>query len=100
MADPDRTNTKSGSSDAVRAKPLERHARHYETEPEYLIFSVEGYLYRVPVDRLQESAYFRDMLESTNTGIVGEGKSDEHPITLAGLSNFEMENFLDVKKAK
>lgn len=66
----------------------------------FLSAKIEGYLYRVPVNRLQESAYFRDMLESPSTGIAGEGKSDEHPITLAGLSTFEMESFMDVLKAK
>ncbi|KAG8946615.1 hypothetical protein FRC04_011509 [Tulasnella sp. 424] len=39
------------------------------------------------------------MLESTNTGEAGEGKSDEHPIILNGVSSFEMESFMDVIQA-
>lgn len=61
---------------------------------------VEGYLYRVPVGRLKESEHFKSMLESAHMGGDGEGRSDEHPITLEGISNFEMESFMDVIQAK
>ncbi|KAG9012548.1 hypothetical protein FRB90_006651, partial [Tulasnella sp. 427] len=40
------------------------------------------------------------MLESAHTGGDGEGQSDEHPIALEGISNFEMESFMDVIQAK
>lgn len=86
------------SRSKVTADPVKRHARHYETN--YLIFLVEGYLYRVPVGRLKESEHFKTMLESAHTGGDGEGQSDEHPITLEGISNFEMESFMDVIQVK
>ncbi|KAG8944121.1 hypothetical protein FRC04_002159 [Tulasnella sp. 424] len=40
------------------------------------------------------------MLDSADTGSVGEGQSDEHPIILEGISNFEMESFMDAIQAR
>ncbi|KAG9015662.1 hypothetical protein FRB90_004582, partial [Tulasnella sp. 427] len=40
------------------------------------------------------------MLESAHTGGDGEGQSDDHPIALEGILNFEMESFMDVIQAR
>lgn len=61
---------------------------------------VEDYLYRIPVSRLRESQYFKDMLDSVHTGAENEGGSDDYPIELKGISNFEMESFLDANSAR
>ncbi|KAG8949670.1 hypothetical protein FRC04_008416 [Tulasnella sp. 424] len=61
----------------------------------YLVFLVEDILFHVPLRRLKQSQYFRDMIEETHTGLESEGKSNEHPIFLSGISAFEMTSFLD-----
>ncbi|KAG8895011.1 hypothetical protein FRC00_008148, partial [Tulasnella sp. 408] len=51
-------------------------------------------IFLIPLRLLQQSQYFRDMIGAANTGSEGEGKSDEHPIRLDGISAFEMRSFL------
>ncbi|KAG8914584.1 hypothetical protein FRC01_004001 [Tulasnella sp. 417] len=62
----------------------------------YLIFLVDDTLFHIPLRRLSQSQYFRDMIGEAYIGSEGEGKSDEHPICLGGISAFEMESFLKV----
>ncbi|KAG8944123.1 hypothetical protein FRC04_002161 [Tulasnella sp. 424] len=40
------------------------------------------------------------MLDSVHTGAENEGGSDDYPIELKGISNFEMESFLDANSAR
>lgn len=61
---------------------------------------MEKYLFRIPVDVLRASEYFRDMLDSKHVGESGEGQSDEHPIVLEGITAREFKNFLDVLCAR
>ncbi|KAG8912375.1 hypothetical protein FRC01_005131, partial [Tulasnella sp. 417] len=65
----------------------------------YLVFLVEDTLFHLPLRRLNQSQYFRDMMEEKNTGLEGEGNSDEKPIFLSGISAFEMASFLDATDA-
>ncbi|KIO33638.1 hypothetical protein M407DRAFT_17599 [Tulasnella calospora MUT 4182] len=62
----------------------------------YLVFLVEDIIFQVPRRRLKQSRYFQDMLEDAHTGAGSEGKDNEHPISLGGISAFEMTSFLDV----
>ncbi|KAG8959707.1 hypothetical protein FRC00_001321 [Tulasnella sp. 408] len=57
---------------------------------------VEDTIFHIPVRRLKQSQYFRDMIDDMHTGNESEGKSDDHPIVLGGISAFEMASFLDV----
>ncbi|KAG9031483.1 hypothetical protein FS837_002973, partial [Tulasnella sp. UAMH 9824] len=61
---------------------------------------VDGYLFQLPVRRLEQSKHFQDMLGSEHLGDSVEGKSDEHPIVLEGITSFEMESFVDVLDAR
>ncbi|KAG8959708.1 hypothetical protein FRC00_001322 [Tulasnella sp. 408] len=63
------------------------------------ISQVEDIIFHVPTRRLKESPYFRDMIDEAHTGLESEGKSNEHPIVLSGISAFEMTSFLDVLEA-
>ncbi|KAG9041476.1 hypothetical protein FS837_012199 [Tulasnella sp. UAMH 9824] len=65
----------------------------------YLVFLVEDILFQLPLRRLKQSQYFRDMIEETHTGLEGEGNSDEKPILLRGITLFEMISFLDATEA-
>lgn len=60
----------------------------------YLIFLVDDTLFQIPLRHLRQSQFFRDMINEVHTGSEGEGKSDELPIYLSGISAFEMESFL------
>lgn len=62
-------------------------------------YQVEDMIFQVPMRRLKQSQYFRDMLEDAHTGLGSEGKDNEHPISLSGISAFEMTSFLDVLEA-
>ncbi|KAG8909856.1 hypothetical protein FRC01_006684 [Tulasnella sp. 417] len=86
------------SSDSVKPAPLTRHPRCYGSE--HLTFAVDGYLFQLPVRRLKESKYFQDMLDSEHLGGSAEGKSDENPITLGGITEFEMESFVHILDAR
>ncbi|KAG8921007.1 hypothetical protein FRC01_000490 [Tulasnella sp. 417] len=79
-------------------RALARHPRYYGSE--HLTFAVDGYLFQLPVRRLKESKYFQDMLGSEHLGESVEGRSDEHPIALGGITSFEMESFVDVLDAR
>ncbi|KAG8928401.1 hypothetical protein FRC00_001761 [Tulasnella sp. 408] len=71
-----------------------KHPRHGDAS--YLVFLVEDTIFHIPVRRLKQSQYFRDMLDDMHTGKESEGKSDDHPIVLGGISAFEIASFLDV----
>ncbi|KIO22956.1 hypothetical protein M407DRAFT_114204 [Tulasnella calospora MUT 4182] len=86
------------SDDKIERTPLSRHPRYYGSE--HLTFAVDGYLFQLPVRRLQESKYFQDMLGSEHLGGSAEGKSDEHPIALGSITSFEMESFVDILDAR
>ncbi|KAG9036704.1 hypothetical protein FS837_001609, partial [Tulasnella sp. UAMH 9824] len=60
---------------------------------------VEDMIFHVPNRRLKQSQFFREMLEGTHTGLELEGKDNEHPISLGGISAFEMASFLDVTQS-
>lgn len=40
------------------------------------------------------------MIDESHTGTEGEGKSDENPIGLGGITAFEMASFLDALDAQ
>ncbi|KAG8946676.1 hypothetical protein FRC00_009463 [Tulasnella sp. 408] len=61
---------------------------------------VEDNLFQIPTRRLRESQYFSDMMDGSHIGSEGEGKSDENPICLGGVTAFEMESFLDALDAR
>lgn len=61
---------------------------------------VEDYLSRIPISPLRESSYFKEMLDSSHIRFTKQGTSDDCPIELSGVSNFEMETFLDVNSAR
>lgn len=63
--------------------------------PKFL-WQVEKYLFRIPVNDLRLSEYFRDMLDSSHVGNEAEGKSDDQPIVLNGITGQEMWHFLEV----
>ncbi|KIO22953.1 hypothetical protein M407DRAFT_27523 [Tulasnella calospora MUT 4182] len=86
------------SNDDIQRTPLSRHPLYYDSD--YLTFAVDGYLFKLPVRRLKESKYFQDMLGSEHLGGSVEGKSDEHPITLGGITSFEMESFVGILDAR
>ncbi|KIO33641.1 hypothetical protein M407DRAFT_17604 [Tulasnella calospora MUT 4182] len=65
----------------------------------YMVFLVEDILFHVPLRRLKQSQFFREMIEETHTGLESEGKSNENPIFLSGISVFEMTSFLDALEA-
>ncbi|KIO22955.1 hypothetical protein M407DRAFT_27524 [Tulasnella calospora MUT 4182] len=77
-----------------------RHFRYYNSE--HLIFVVDGYLFQLPVRRLKQSKFFRDMLDSEHLDDPDsfKGRSDEHPIALDSIKCFEMESFADVLDAR
>lgn len=56
-------------------------------------------MFHIPTRRLKQSEYFRDMIEDAHTGLQSEGKDNEHPIQLSGISAFEMTSFLDIMEA-
>lgn len=56
-------------------------------------------IFEVPNRLLKQSQFFREMLEGTHTGLELGGKDDEHPITLGGISAFEITSFLDVTQS-
>ncbi|KAG8995236.1 hypothetical protein FRB90_000222 [Tulasnella sp. 427] len=66
----------------------------------YMVFLVEDTLFQIPLRRLRESQYFRDMIDERHTGSQGEGESDEHPIILGGITVLEMTAFLDSLDAR
>lgn len=57
---------------------------------------MERELFRVPVNILRASEYFRDMLDAEHTGNPNEGMTDDNPILLLGITAAEMQSFLDV----
>ncbi|KAG8857251.1 hypothetical protein FRB96_005926 [Tulasnella sp. 330] len=57
-------------------------------------WKIENTLYGVPQALLQQSPFFSSMLENINTGGSLEGKSDDTPIKLGGITTHEMDNFL------
>ncbi|KIO33644.1 hypothetical protein M407DRAFT_186710 [Tulasnella calospora MUT 4182] len=65
----------------------------------YMVFLVEDVIFHIPNRRLMQSQFFREMIEGTHTGLELEGKDDEHPISLGGISAFEMTSFLDVTQS-
>ncbi|KAG9025126.1 hypothetical protein FS837_005074, partial [Tulasnella sp. UAMH 9824] len=71
-----------------------KHPRHGDAS--YLVFLVEDTIFHIPVRRLRQSQYFRDMMDDMHTGDESEGKSHDHPIVQGGISVFEMASFLDV----
>ncbi|KAG8896367.1 hypothetical protein FRC01_011862, partial [Tulasnella sp. 417] len=71
-----------------------KHPKHGDAS--YLVFSVEDVIFHIPVRCLKQSQYFRDMIDDAHTGKELEGRSDDHPIVLGGISAFEMACFLDV----
>ncbi|KAG8944130.1 hypothetical protein FRC04_002168 [Tulasnella sp. 424] len=75
-----------------------KHSKYGDAS--YLVFLVEDTLFHVPVRRLRESQYFRDMIDESHIGTEGEGKSDEKPIGLGGITAFEMASFLDALDAR
>ncbi|KAG8912964.1 hypothetical protein FRC01_004811 [Tulasnella sp. 417] len=86
------------SSDNIKRTPPIRHPRCYGSEN--LTFEVDGYLFQLPVRRLNESKYFQDMLGAEHLGGSVEGKSDDHPIALGGITEFEMESFVHILDAR
>lgn len=60
-----------------------------------MVFLVEDVLFHLSVRRIKQSQFFCDMIDEAHTGVESEGKSDEHPISLGGISAFEMTSFLD-----
>ncbi|KAG8913830.1 hypothetical protein FRC00_001490 [Tulasnella sp. 408] len=82
----------------VEHTPFIRHPHYYG--PELLTFAVDGYLFQLPVRRLKESKYFQDMLDSEHLGTSVEGRSDDHPIELKGITSFEMESFAEILDAR
>ncbi|KAG9025614.1 hypothetical protein FS837_004864 [Tulasnella sp. UAMH 9824] len=66
----------------------------------YMVFLAEDTLFHIPVWQLRESPYFREMIDECHTGSEGEGKSDENPIGLGGITAFEMTSFLDALNAR
>ncbi|KAG9043076.1 hypothetical protein FS837_010060 [Tulasnella sp. UAMH 9824] len=66
----------------------------------YMVFLVEDSLFQIPTRLLRESQYFSDMMDESHIGSEGEGKSDENPICLGGITAFEMESFLDAHDAR
>ncbi|KIO18813.1 hypothetical protein M407DRAFT_31527 [Tulasnella calospora MUT 4182] len=75
-----------------------KHAKYGDAS--YLVFLAEDTLFHIPVWQLRESQYFRDMIDECHTGSEGEGKSDENPIKLGGITAFEMACFLDALNAR
>ncbi|KAG8949671.1 hypothetical protein FRC04_008417 [Tulasnella sp. 424] len=65
----------------------------------YMVFLIEDILFQVPIRRLKQSQYFHDMIDEAHTGLESEGKNNQHPIFLTGISAFEMTSFLDVLDA-
>ncbi|KAG9041484.1 hypothetical protein FS837_012207 [Tulasnella sp. UAMH 9824] len=65
----------------------------------YMVFLVEDMIFHVPNRRIRQSQFFREMLGGTHTGLELEGKDNEHPISLGGISAFEMASFLDVTQS-
>ncbi|KAG8984213.1 hypothetical protein FRB90_005475 [Tulasnella sp. 427] len=65
----------------------------------YMVFLVEDNLFHIPIRRLKQSQYFRDMIEEAHTGMESEGKDNGHPIFLSGISAFELTSFLDALDA-
>lgn len=61
---------------------------------------VESVLFRIPMQVLRGSPYFEEMFDSKHIGTHTEGMSDDEPITLGGISAFEMENLLEVLEAR
>ncbi|KAG9002101.1 hypothetical protein FRB93_011874 [Tulasnella sp. JGI-2019a] len=64
------------------------------TGTDQLVFLIENTLYGVPRTLLLQSTIFSSMLDMIDMGGSLEGRSDDHPITLGGITTFEMDNFL------
>ncbi|KIO33643.1 hypothetical protein M407DRAFT_17606 [Tulasnella calospora MUT 4182] len=65
----------------------------------YMVFLVEDVIFHIPNRLLKQSQFFREMIKETHTGLELEGKDNEHPVSLGGISAFEMTSFLDVTQS-
>ncbi|KAG8918412.1 hypothetical protein FRC01_001873 [Tulasnella sp. 417] len=73
------------------------HPKHGNAS--YMVFLVEETLFHFPMRLLKQSQYFRDMIEESHTGLESEGKDNNNPISISGITAFDMASFLDVLEA-
>ncbi|KAG8942288.1 hypothetical protein FRC03_003374 [Tulasnella sp. 419] len=90
---------KSETSSSCESKPL-RHSLYYSGE--HIVLKIDETLYHVEKSVLCQFDTFRDMFEgaSLHNWNSGEGTSDDNPITLQGVTKFEMDGLLSVLSAR